>query len=381
LSLNQFELYEKSNPVINDTFNENIEAQLDVHIDIKKKELNTEEWIEMILFSIPYLYKALEMHHKVIVTEEEIVKIELIKKVSVDTVKHLAKHPNYVEDIDEETDEVTPKKLLEAHKEENFVTYENRFLYTLVLLINDFINYKKSKGLLAEGEKNIRKVAYEAKSKVDKQRITIKSEVMIDASDLSDKTEQNRKIMEGLAKIEEGLDQLYQTEIFKTLSSARATLVKPPLKMTNVLLKNVNFQYAVKLWNYLNENFVSKDEPIRDQRDYQDKSLLLTMYNESFLLNYLDFDLIETKDKSKPTIKLDDKEVIRKITNSLMLRILELNPNITEQQLKELLAENYIIMKGKYSSNVKQIEDLFTRSIKLFMNNIMSKEVREWEDL
>lgn len=377
MSLNQIELYEKSNPVINSAFLDNVEPKLDVHIDIKKKELNTEEWIEMILFSIPYLYKALEMRNKQIVTEEEIVKIELIKKVSVDTVKHLTKHPNFVDEIDEETGDVTPKKLLEAHKEENFITYENRFLYTLVLLITDFINYKKSKGLLAEGEKNVRKVKYEAKSKVEKQRITIKSEVMIDASDLTDKTEQNKKIMEGLAKIEEGLEQLNQTEIFKLLSAKRATLVKPPLKMTNVLLKNVNFQYAVKLWNYLNENFVHKDELLLDKRDYEDKSLLLTMYNECFLLNYLDFDLIETKDKKKPLIDMNDKEVIRRITNGLMLRILELNPNITEAQLKELLAENYIQMKGKYSSNTKQIEDLFSRSIKLFMSNIRNIEVRK----
>jgi hypothetical protein len=94
------------------------------------------------------------------------------------------------------------------------------------------------------------------------------------------------------------------------------------------------------------------------------------MYNESFLLNYLDFDLIETKDTTKPIINLDDKEIIKRITDNLMLRILELNPNITELQLKELLAENYIKMKGKYSSNIKQIEDLFSRSIKLFMNSI-----------
>ena len=372
MSLNQIELYEKSNPVINDTFLDNVESKLDVHIDIKKKELNTEEWIEMILFSIPYLYKGLEMHHKQIVTEEEIVKIELVKKVTVESVKHLSKNTTFVDDIDDDTGEVTPKKLLEAHKEENFITYENRFLFTLVLLITDFINYKKGKGLLAEGEKNVRKVKYEAKSKVEKQRITINSEVIIDASDLSDKTEQNNRIMEGLKKVEEGLEQLHQTEIFKLLTAKRATLVKPPLKMTNVLLKNVNFQYAVKLWNYLNDNFVTKDEPIKDKRDYEDKSLLLTMYNESFLLNYLDFDLIETKDKTKPTINLDNPEVIKKITNNLMLRILELNPNITEAQLKELLAENYITMKGKYSSNIKQVEDLFSRSIKIFMSNIRS---------
>lgn len=377
MSLNQIEMYEKSNQAMNNAFLDNIEAKLDVHIDIKKKELNTDEWIEMILFSIPYLYKGLEMYHKQIVTEEEIVKIELVKKVTVESVKHLAKNTTFVDEIDEETGEVTPKKILEAHKEENFITYENRFLYTLVLLITDFINYKKGKGLFLEGEKNLRKVKYEAKSKMEKQRVEMKSEVIIDASDLSDKTEQNKKIMEGLEKVQKGLEQLHQTEMFKLLSAKRATLVKPPLKMTNVLLKNVNFQYAVKLWNYLNDNFVTKDELVKDKREFEDKSLLLTMYNESFLLNYLDFDLIETKDKTKPIINFNDSDVIKKITNNLMLRILELNPNITEQQLKELLAENYIRMKEKYSSNTKQIEDLFSRSIKLFMNNIRGIEVRK----
>lgn len=370
MSLNQNELYEKSNPVVNAAFLNNVDSKLNVHIDIKKKELNTEEWIEKILFSVPYLYGALEMRHKQIVTEEDVVKVELVKRVSVETIKHLSKNTNFIDEIDEETGDVKPSKLLEAHKEENYITYENRFLYTLVLLISDFINYKKSKGLFAEEQKNIKRVTYEAKSKVGDQKVKIKTEIEIDKSAANDIAEQNKRIEEGLNKIDESLDQLYQTEIFKILSSKKVTLVKPPLKMTNVLLKNVNFQYAVKLWNYLNENFVSKDNPIIEKKDYEDKALLRSMYNESFLLNYLDFGLIETSDQKELMLNLEDKAMIKRITSNLVQRILELNPNMTEIELKKMLAEDYIKMTEKYSTNLKQLENLFDKNIRAFMNNI-----------
>ena len=56
-----------------------------------------------------------------------------------------------------------------------------------------------------------------------------------------------------IADIKKKLKVLKQTDVYVTLVSKKATYVKAPLKMTNVLLKNVNFQYAVKLWNYLSE--------------------------------------------------------------------------------------------------------------------------------
>ena len=48
----------------------------------------------MVEFSLPHLEKAVT---KNIVTEEEIIKIELIKKVTVESVKHLSKNVNFVD--------------------------------------------------------------------------------------------------------------------------------------------------------------------------------------------------------------------------------------------------------------------------------------------
>ena len=109
-------------------------------MDISKNQiLDDDEWIDLVNFTIPHLEKAFEKWNRNIITEEEIVKIELIKKVSVVSIKHLAKNTNLISEWDQETGDVTPSKILNAYKEENFVTYENRFLFSLVKLIDDVI--------------------------------------------------------------------------------------------------------------------------------------------------------------------------------------------------------------------------------------------------
>ena len=122
-------------------------------MDIRKNLIiDDDEWMEIVEFTIPHIERALNKAVKNIITEEEIVKIELIKKVSVESIKHLSKNTNFIETYDEETDDVIPSKILNAYKEETFITYENRFLYTLIKLIDDFI-YLRSRELENENLK------------------------------------------------------------------------------------------------------------------------------------------------------------------------------------------------------------------------------------
>ena len=369
MSLNQLALYKKSNPDINDAFMNNMHSKLNVHIDIKRNETNTEEWIEQILSAGPHILKALQSPTKQIITEEEVVKIELVKKVTVETIKHLAKNTNLITDIDEETGDVRPKKLLNTHKEEDYFTYENKFMYTLVTMIQDFV-------VVDEPEKNLRKISYEGKTKIDQERVCIKSEISVDKSeDVEIEEERVKNIKEQLAQIDMYLRQFKGTELYKTIDKKKdkGAKISPPLKMTNPLLKNVHYQYAVKLWNYLYENF-SKElkRPYKEKKDYEDKTILTTLYDETFLLDYLSFDLIKLRERNEDISQIDTKRYIKKITENLIIKILELNQGMTEAQLREMLAENYIKVRNKYNANIEQIEKIYSKNIKQFMVN-MSK--------
>lgn len=136
----------------------------------KSRVIDNDEWIEMVEFTMPYLEKALTKQIKNIVTEEEIIKIELIKKVTVESVKHLSKNVNLADKYNQKSGEVIPKKILNAYKEETFLTYENRFLYTLIKLIEDFIYLREKQSPDQYKGKNYQKANYEAAIKLKKKR-------------------------------------------------------------------------------------------------------------------------------------------------------------------------------------------------------------------
>ena len=222
-------------------------------MDTKRNQIvENDEWLDMVEFTIPYIEKALIKQIKQIVTEEEIIKIELIKKVTVESVKHLSKNVNFVDHFEDNGD-VIPKKILNAYKEETFITYENRFLFTLIRLIEDFIFLREKEGESQYKGKNTQKARYQAEVKLKKEKVKVEVDY---STELSTTAQKKDDTLERIKELKKSLKMLKATELYQILASKRIVPVKAPLKMTNVLLKNVNFQYAVKLWNYFSSILV-----------------------------------------------------------------------------------------------------------------------------
>ena len=142
-NLGILDLYEKcseSNTL--QEFAEKTESTLKVEMEKKTATLDI-EWLEIIELTIPYLDNIFRSPNRFIVNEEEVVKIEQAKKITVETIKHLSKNTNFIQTIDEKTGDVTPSKLLNVRKEESYDTYENRLIYTLIQNTKMFINKKK----------------------------------------------------------------------------------------------------------------------------------------------------------------------------------------------------------------------------------------------
>ena len=123
-------------------FMEKTDSTLNVETERKRTTLDT-EWIDMIENTIQYLDNIFRNPNRFIVNEEEVVKVEQAKKITIETIKHLSKNTNFIQTIDEETGDVTPSKLLNVRKEESYDTYENRLIYTLVQNTKMFIKKKK----------------------------------------------------------------------------------------------------------------------------------------------------------------------------------------------------------------------------------------------
>ena len=343
-------------------------------MDVKKnKIIENEEWLDMVEFTIPYIEKALIKQIKQIITEEEIIKIELIKKVSVESVKHLSKNVNFVDQYNQETGEVIPKKILNAYKEETFMTYENRFLYTLIGLIEDFI-FLRERDINTEFKgKNFQKATYQAEVKLKKEKVKINVDY---AAEISTGGKKTTETAERIKELKKSIKMLKSTELYQILDSKRVILVKAPLKMTNVLLKNVNFQYAVKLWNYLSEQMEAKDKSEKLSREYEEKGLSKTLLDEDIYLMHLIFKNQESQENTKGKKKsaIEDKDMKQELTDALIERIIDLNPDLSDNELKQLIADKFVVMKARKVISLKPIEDRFKNRIDKYMNRV--KEVR-----
>ena len=343
-------------------------------MDVSKSRVTeNNEWIDMVEFTMPYLEKALTKQIKNIVTEEEIIKIELIKKVTVESVKHLAKNVNLVDRYNQQSGEVVPKKILNAYKEETFLTYENRFLYTLIKLIEDFIYLREKQSPNEYKGKNYQKANYEASIKLKKEKVNVNVEYN---SEVLTGIRKKDGSAERIADIKKKLKVLKQTDVYVTLVSKKATYVKAPLKMTNVLLKNVNFQYAVKLWNYLSEQIELNDKITNESGEFEEKGMVKKLLDEDIFLMHSIFKStdLENQFKGKAKAAIEDKKVTKELTDALIEKIIELNPDMSEKDINKLITDKLLVMKTRRLISLKPIEDKFKEKIDKYMAN--AKEVR-----
>lgn len=344
-------------------------------LDLSKSQIvENDEWIDMIEFSVPHVEKALIKQIRQIITEEEIIKIELIKKVSVESVKHLSKNVNLVDHIEPDSGDVIPKKILNAYKEETFLTYENKFLYSLVKLMDDFLYVRERDQQSDYKGKDLKKANYEADARLKKEKVKMNFEYSSERNSDANKSEGNA---ERIKKLKQSIKMLKSTELYQILDSKRFPLIKGTLKMTNVLLKNVHFQYAVKLWNYLNNQLEMKNKNTKMDKVYEEKGSSKLLIDENMFLMYLIFKSSEEeKNKTKKKTAIEDKSIREELTDAMIEKLIELNPEMDDEQLKQMIAEKYAILKTKRITSLKPIEDKFKEKIDKYVAKVKTMKLK-----
>ena len=378
-----YEKNEKSNSV--DEFKEKTNSTL--HVETKKKKTARDtEWLDVIEQTIPYIDNIFRKPNRFIVNEEEIVKIEQTKKVTVETIKHLSKNTNLIQTIDEKTGDVTPSKLLNVRKEESYNTYENRLIYTLVQNTKMFIKRKTDelmKSINSENEqddndKDNAKLEYSATSEVKDEKINVQVKLNSEIDPNGDESkDKNKLILDRIEEIKRKIDVVSNAEPYKVIDKLHITLVREPIRKTNVVLKNVNFQYAMKLWSYLRENFDETDlENTEENKDYMDQGELKQFIDEAFLLQYL---AMKTIDEDRKENEATYQELKEKMVEQMLEKMVDMDEdkpeNIndngsTEQQLIQMISEKYEVIRYKKTEIIKEIQQIFKKYIEKYEEQV-----------
>lgn len=321
-------------------FIKNIKSGMHLTSDVNS-DINDLEWLEIIEEVCPYLDNIVRAPKVALVSESEVRKIEKAKKTGVESVKDLSKHTDYIDKIDPVTGDVQPSKILVVYREETFNTYENRFIYTLILTLLRFLTEKEE--LLKDMKpKNEKLLQYSASTSNGKEKVKVDVKISTKptrlGSDDNDLEKELNSIRKRIEKMKKFINSWLASELITSLQKQHAILVMPPIKKTNLILKNPNFQMATKLWNFLYSVDESKNSNINGL-DSKGDELLRGILDDSFLMDYYVLDSISI-DKKKQKDSLC-KYALLMIMNQVQRAVdilLQNGIKISEQELLRLLS-------------------------------------------
>lgn len=248
------------------------------------------DWVEAIEQALPYIQNAIDEQRRFIKQVDNVVRIELAKKIGPDSVKHLSQHTNFIAKV--EGDMVTPNKILTIEREETFATYENRVLMTLIRKALNFVDdkYSKMKDVPNDSYNDVKVVRH---MDLDGEKVNFNYEyektshdVISDELDVQDFS--NLSDFDRIRRCRQALNEFNNSPLIQAIS--KEPEVHPPLTQTNLLKKNPNFKKVVDLWNFLDTykklGFEIVGEEYKgEMSDTFKQDVYFTMGFEHFMMN------------------------------------------------------------------------------------------------
>lgn len=369
-----FDLYNNTEEDVKEKFLDNIDSRLEVKNKYRKVVYDY-SWLEKMEETMRYLDNIMRNPKKFIVNEEEVVKIEKARKVTVDSIKHLTQHTSYIQKFDQETGEVKPSKILNINKEENFDMYENRFVYTLLINMKMFIAKMGGDCLNGSSLKSSKNIVYNAITKIGAEKVDIRIDLnAINDQKISEGSKSGLSVAQRIEKINLQLADFMNTDFIKDLDRAHVALVRSPIKKTNVILKNPNFQKAVELWTFLESYDFNNVQEENVNDEYEDTQEFRDNMNDSFLLDYIVLNNVLNTEKTGEV----SYELNRYYINKIIKDFIDNNIEYDEKMFIKLLKDEFTEIKKAKEIKLNRIRNIYQKDINDY-NKIIQNSLKMLE--
>ena len=190
---------------------------------------------------------------------DEVLPVELSKHITEKSIKHLAQHTNFILDVKD--GEVVPQKILNVFHEETYLTYENKFVNTLLSRLSAFVDKRLRALNGAGGIEMDYKFDYSTEFEHlvggdggrNSARINLRIEMTsplgreMSESDI----EINERYLEALNRVKRINMALISYRSSAFAEKLGKNYVRPPVIRTNAILKNKNLRELLNLWEYI----------------------------------------------------------------------------------------------------------------------------------
>ena len=207
-----------------------------------------ERWIDKVenaLGAIDYLMRN-PGHY--IAETEEVLPVEMTKKITGRSIAHLGQHSDNISVNDD--GEITPKKLLNVFREDSILTYENKFLNTLIARLYLFVTKRCEIAKKFATDEKHREMTYTASFRegFDRARVTIKVEYDSACRENARRAFPSTETRRRLEKLEAVVREYAASEFVTNMDGK---YVNPPVLRTNAIVKNKYFRQCLDLWDFI----------------------------------------------------------------------------------------------------------------------------------
>jgi|GEM_PF-3496240 len=243
-----------------------------------------EDWVKAIETAIPHLSTIINNPRQFLQIQEEVVPIELARKINANSIRHLSSHTHFIRSVEKDSS-VIPSKILSFYNDDTLNIYENRFIMTLLSRLDDFVSIRylritddasdKNKacdfGVKGTFTQNGEVARYNLQMKIDQEKGH--------STDYGDV----RPLIERIEKIRGYIADYNETVFVRSLKSV--PLLKPPINRTNLMLKSPDYSACLELWSFLDEYTkpgysvkVVDTNPIPDENVVGESEFMVLLY-------------------------------------------------------------------------------------------------------
>ncbi len=341
----------------------NINDALQVDTNFESREVDL-TWLDMFETAMPYIENILMNPKRFIVNEGEVVKIELARKVTSESVIHLTQHTNFIQKIEDNGD-VKPSKILNINRNESLDTYENRFIYTLCQNMMSFYAQRVKEGIGNSYSKDHKSFKYHGNSKIGDRNLDINVEfISNEEKKIPNKGKgSNIPLPERLATLKLHVDGIAATELYKTLNKLHVAPVRSPIRKTNLIAKNPNFQQATILWNYIQSFDGLASNQVKEKESYLDQGLLKEKYEEIFSLAY------KTSESLITNKHMTRRDLIIQSFNEILQNILEFDEDLDRKYILD-------IFTNRLDSKISEVNERREKICFIYQDAMLSNHNR-----
>jgi len=324
----------------------------DFTVDMKKRFLLKaidESWVEFLEERIQALDKRIRIPSKFIEQQEKVLPIELSRNINNRSIQHLSQHTNYISKV--EGDTVTPSKILNVFNEETMMTYENKFVNTLVNRLFTFVAKRYEAAKKSGRDEMVTKLNMEGSFSYGKVNGKISFGVEVSEEPEGEvklkNTSVTTDVWRRVEKLYEVISSYSSSEFIKAMGRA---YIRPPVMRTNAILKNKDLKQCLEIWEFIESYEDAGFSMLAEEAAEEVGEEYIRELAESFTLQYLIF---------RYQIKNDfayDKRLAEAISDS------PLTPKFVSE-IKPLTSKDFDIRESRYEKIVNEYETVHDREI------------------